>query len=205
LLIYLFCHRNVLFRDGILGTVCCQLDLDVLRIELLVGELGGVNAVSEADVLVEDKLFATLDPTTRRIRLPDHRRILLTDTVGFIRKLPPTIVTAFRATLEELSEASVLLFTEGSSNRCTSARIVVGGSVERPLRIESVEKLIEDEISLSSQASSLADILRRAEHLAETEIQPGIAGGENSDYLSHLTGVLVRRGLESAMERWRKR
>ncbi len=68
-----------------------------------------LNALSRADVFVEDKLFATLDPTTRRLTLPDKRAVLLTDTVGFIRKLPPTIVTAFRATLEELSEASVLL------------------------------------------------------------------------------------------------
>ncbi|MDP2729002.1 MAG: GTPase HflX [Dehalococcoidales bacterium] len=68
-----------------------------------------MNALSQADVFVEDKLFATLDPTTRRLPLPDKRAVLLTDTVGFIRKLPPTIVTAFRATLEELSEASVLL------------------------------------------------------------------------------------------------
>jgi GTP-binding protein HflX len=67
------------------------------------------NALSQAGVLVEDKLFATLDPTTRRIHLPGSGAILLTDTVGFIRKLPPSIVTAFRATLEELSEASVLL------------------------------------------------------------------------------------------------
>jgi GTP-binding protein HflX len=68
-----------------------------------------LNALSHADVFVEDKLFATLDPTTRRITLPDKNVALLTDTVGFIRKLPPTIVTAFKATLEELSEANVLL------------------------------------------------------------------------------------------------
>lgn len=67
------------------------------------------NALSQSDVFVEDKLFATLDPTTRRIRLTGDGAILLTDTVGFIRKLPPTIVTAFRATLEELFEATVLL------------------------------------------------------------------------------------------------
>ncbi|GAI11744.1 unnamed protein product, partial [marine sediment metagenome] len=60
-----------------------------------------LNALSRADVFVEDKLFATLDPTTRRLTLPDRNVVLLTDTVGFIRKLPPTIVTAFRATLEE--------------------------------------------------------------------------------------------------------
>ncbi|MBE9482340.1 MAG: GTPase HflX [Chloroflexi bacterium] len=68
-----------------------------------------LNALSQADVFVEDKLFATLDPTTRRQTLPDKSAALVTDTVGFIRKLPPTIVTAFRATLEELTEASVLV------------------------------------------------------------------------------------------------
>jgi GTP-binding protein HflX len=68
-----------------------------------------LNALSQADVFVEDKLFATLDPTTKRLTLPDKSVVLITDTVGFIRKLPPTIVTAFRATLEELNEASILL------------------------------------------------------------------------------------------------
>ncbi len=68
-----------------------------------------LNALSKANVFVEDKLFATLDPTTRRLTLPDKNVVLLTDTVGFIRKLPPTIVTAFRATLEELPEANILL------------------------------------------------------------------------------------------------
>jgi len=68
-----------------------------------------LNALSRAEVVAEDKLFVTLDPTTRRIVLPDLTPVLLSDTVGFIRKLPPTIVKAFRATLEELTEASVLL------------------------------------------------------------------------------------------------
>jgi GTP-binding protein HflX len=68
-----------------------------------------LNALSHAKVFVEDKLFATLDPTTRRLTLPDKSAVLMTDTVGFIRKLPPTIITAFKATLEELTEASLLL------------------------------------------------------------------------------------------------
>jgi len=68
-----------------------------------------LNALSHADVFVEDKLFATLDPTTRRLTLPDKSVVLVTDTVGFIKKLPPTIITAFRATLEELEEASLLI------------------------------------------------------------------------------------------------
>jgi GTP-binding protein HflX len=68
-----------------------------------------LNALCQAEVLTDDKLFVTLDPTTRRLNLPDKRRVLITDTVGFIRKLPPTIISAFRATLEELTEASLLL------------------------------------------------------------------------------------------------
>jgi GTP-binding protein HflX len=68
-----------------------------------------MRALSGADVLVGDKLFATLDPVTRRVTLPQGGAFLLTDTVGFIQKLPTQLVAAFRATLEELSEASLLL------------------------------------------------------------------------------------------------
>ncbi|MFC1870830.1 GTPase HflX [Chloroflexota bacterium] len=68
-----------------------------------------LNALSQADVFVEDKLFATLDTTTRRLNLPGNRPALISDTVGFIRKLPLTLITAFRATLEELAEASLLV------------------------------------------------------------------------------------------------
>ncbi len=68
-----------------------------------------LNALSGADVRAEDRLFATLDPTTRQIELPGGQQVLLTDTVGFIQKLPTQLVAAFRATLEEISEADVLL------------------------------------------------------------------------------------------------
>jgi GTP-binding protein HflX len=68
-----------------------------------------LNALSKADVFVEDKLFATLDPTTRRLTLPNKQQVLISDTVGFIQKLPPTVIAAFRATLEELREAHLLL------------------------------------------------------------------------------------------------
>lgn len=68
-----------------------------------------LNAICQAGVVTENKLFSTLDPVTRRLRLPDGRNILLTDTVGFIHKLPPLIVAAFHATLEELDEADLLL------------------------------------------------------------------------------------------------
>jgi GTP-binding protein HflX len=68
-----------------------------------------LNALSRANVASENKVFTTLDPTTRRIMLPDGHIALLSDTVGFIRKLPPNIIKAFRATLEELEEADLLL------------------------------------------------------------------------------------------------
>lgn len=67
------------------------------------------NALSGANVLAEDKLFATLDPTTRRVILPSGRAVLLTDTVGFLQKLPTSLIAAFRATLEEITEADLLL------------------------------------------------------------------------------------------------
>ena len=68
-----------------------------------------LNKLSNADIFVADQLFATLDPTTRRIELDEGYQVLLTDTVGFIQKLPTTLVAAFRATLEEIAEADLLL------------------------------------------------------------------------------------------------
>ncbi len=82
-----------------------------------------LNILSRSDVVVKDKLFATLDPTTRRLTLPDKSTVLLSDTVGFIRKLPPMVITAFRATLEELVEASLLMHvvdisSDGADEQC---------------------------------------------------------------------------------------
>ena len=68
-----------------------------------------LNALTGADVLAKDILFATLDPTTRRLKLPTNQNVLLTDTVGFIRKLPHGLVEAFKATLEEVVQADLLL------------------------------------------------------------------------------------------------
>ena len=75
-----------------------------------------LNTLTGADVLAEDKLFATLDPTTRRLRLPSNQQVLLTDTVGFIRKLPHGLVEAFKATLEEVVQADLLLHVVDASH-----------------------------------------------------------------------------------------
>ncbi len=75
-----------------------------------------MNALTGANVLSSDLLFATLDPTTRRLALSNHQEVLLTDTVGFIQKLPTDLVAAFRATLEEITEADVILHVVDASH-----------------------------------------------------------------------------------------
>ena len=75
-----------------------------------------LNKLTAAEVLAEDKLFATLDPTTRKIVLPNGQEALLTDTVGFIQKLPHQLVSAFRATLEEVKVADLLLHVIDASH-----------------------------------------------------------------------------------------
>ncbi|MCB1513026.1 MAG: GTPase HflX, partial [Hyphomicrobiaceae bacterium] len=75
-----------------------------------------LNALTGAGVVAQDQLFATLDPTTRRVELPSGHVALFTDTVGFIQKLPTTLVAAFRATLEEVNEARILLHVVDASH-----------------------------------------------------------------------------------------
>lgn len=82
-----------------------------------------LRAITGADVYVADQLFATLDPLTRRVDLPSGRQILLTDTVGFIQKLPTTLVAAFRATLEEVAEADMLLHVVDASHANATQQI----------------------------------------------------------------------------------
>jgi GTP-binding protein HflX len=74
------------------------------------------NALSRAEVLVSPRMFATLDPTIRAVRLPSNRRVLVSDTVGFIRDLPKSLLAAFRATLEEVQEAALILHVSDISN-----------------------------------------------------------------------------------------
>lgn len=99
-----------------------------------------LNAITKADVFVEDKLFATLDPATRRTTLPDHSPVLLTDTVGFIKKLPTSLIAAFRATLEEVAVADVLLHVVDASHpnvmeHMSSVYDVLSelGAIEKPI------------------------------------------------------------------------
>lgn len=91
-----------------------------------------LNTLTNSKAFAEQKMFATLDPTSRRLRLPIEQEIIINDTVGFIRDLPPALVTAFRATLEEISESDLLLHVVDASNpRCLQ-------------QIESVERILND-------------------------------------------------------------
>ncbi len=90
-----------------------------------------LRALTQSDPFVEDKMFATLDPMSRRLRFPREREVIITDTVGFIRDLPPELVAAFHATLEELRDASLLLHVVDAS----------APDIER--RIEAVQEVLE--------------------------------------------------------------
>jgi len=81
------------------------------------GKSSLLNAIADAHAFVEDKLFATLDPRSRRAKLPNEQVVVFTDTVGFIRKLPHSLVAAFRATLEEVTHADVVLLVVDSSHQ----------------------------------------------------------------------------------------
>jgi GTP-binding protein HflX len=101
-----------------------------------------LNALTQGDVLVEDKLFATLDPTSRRLRFPSEREIIMTDTVGFIRDLPKDLVAAFRATLEELEEADLLLHVVDAADPAREGHIRAVERILEELKLNEKQRLI---------------------------------------------------------------
>jgi GTP-binding protein HflX len=107
-----------------------------------VGKSTLFNALTRSSVLVENKLFSTLNPTTRKLMLPSGREILITDTVGFIRDLPKELVNAFRATLEELGGASLLVHVADSSDPLVEDRIESVEKILRTTGYDSIPRLI---------------------------------------------------------------
>ncbi|MCL6459614.1 MAG: GTPase HflX [Gorillibacterium sp.] len=97
--------------------------------------------LTNADVYVEDKLFATLDPTSRSLKLPSGKEIVLTDTVGFIQNLPHDLVAAFRATLEEANEADLILHVVDSASEMRDQQMKVVGEVLKELGADDKEML----------------------------------------------------------------
>jgi len=113
------------------------------------------NTLSKASVAVENKLFSTLDPVTRRLALPNGQRLLITDTVGFIHKLPPSIIAAFHATLEELDEADLLLHIVDITHKNAANQCLTVEKILRELNLENKPKITvfnKLDLALSSEA-----------------------------------------------------
>ncbi len=147
------------------------------------------NRLCGAGVLADAHLFATLDPTVRQLVLPSKRRVLVSDTVGFIRQLPTTLVEAFRATLEEVVEASLLLHVVDASSpaaaeHCGHVREVLGeiGALDTP------------QILVLNKADRLAEAGVDAEALARR--LSGEAGHAPAVVISAATGEGIGRLLE---------
>jgi GTP-binding protein HflX len=113
-----------------------------------------LNALTASTVTAEDRMFATLDPTSRRLRLPRDQEVIINDTVGFIRDLPPDLITAFRATLEEMEGSDVLI------------HLVDASSPQLDSHVASVEKIL-DELNLSGIARLL--VFNKSDLLSESE------------------------------------
>ncbi|MCI8553401.1 MAG: GTPase HflX [Clostridiales bacterium] len=145
------------------------------------GKSSLMNALTSADVLAEDRLFATLDPTSRALRLPDGREVLLTDTVGLVRRLPHQLVDAFRSTLEEAAQADVLL------NVCDAS----SEEAEEHLRV--TEDLLQQLWNKEGDTAKRPPVLRvfnkcDAVSAGDRERLPSLSGGSSSICISALTG-----------------
>jgi len=135
------------------------------------------NALTQAGVLSSPKMFATLDPTIRGVDLPSKRKVLLSDTVGFIRSLPHTLVSAFRATLEEVQRASLILHVSDASSRL---------SAEQDAQVEIVLKELEVEKKPRLRVMNKVDLLD--EEVSQSLLADEAKGG-NTVYVSAIEGT----------------
>lgn len=126
-----------------------------------------LNSLTDAGVAAEDKLFSTLDPVTRKVRLNSGKEVLFTDTVGFIQKLPPAIVAAFRATLEEIQEARLMLHVVDISHPNAANHVEEVESVLRDLGVaDKPTILVLNKIDLlQGPADSPRDVVQRVDAL----------------------------------------
>lgn len=144
------------------------------------------NALTRAGVLASPKMFATLDPTLRAVELPSKRKVLLSDTVGFIRNLPHTLVSAFRATLEEVQRASLILHVSDASSRL---------SAEQDAQVEIVLKELEAEKKPRLRVMNKVDLLD--EEVAENLMADAARESSRTLYVSAVEGT----GLDTLLER----
>ncbi|HJN86715.1 MAG: GTPase HflX [Dehalococcoidia bacterium] len=142
------------------------------------------NALSDARVDAEDQLFSTLDPVTRRIRLPSGGQLLLTDTVGFIQKLSPMVVAAFRATLEELAESDILLHVIDITHAKAPEQTEVVETVLKDLGLADQPRLLViNKMDLLEADSENVTPARRPSWDAHSSVLISAAKGWNLDLL----------------------
>ncbi len=120
-----------------------------------------LNALTQSEVLTENLLFATLDTATRRLRFPEEREIIITDTVGFIRQLPESLVGAFKATLEELEDAHLLLHVVDLSNPRFEEQINAVDRILRDLDLDKIPRLLVFNKTDLVAAAEIAPLCRR--------------------------------------------
>ncbi len=161
------------------------------------------NTLSKAGVDTENRLFSTLDPVTRRLALPAGQQFLITDTVGFIHKLPPSIVAAFRATLEELDEADLLLHIVDITHKNAANQSLTVEGVLRELNLESKRRITvfnKLDLALNSEAALKAlttipyfeeEIVLPSESVALISAAKGWGLGELLQKIAHNLQVSV--------------
>ena len=138
------------------------------------GKSSLLNRLTKAGVLAEDKLFATLDPTTRQFVLPNKLKVLFTDTVGFIRKLPTTVIESFKATLEELKSADLLVHVVDLSHPQWEEHIVATEEVIRKLEADGKHTLIVfNKIDRLANAEAIDAALARHPHSVAISVKTG--------------------------------
>ncbi|HVV83062.1 MAG TPA: GTPase HflX [Kofleriaceae bacterium] len=134
-----------------------------------------LNALTDADAIAANKLFATLDPVSRRLRFPEEREVIITDTVGFIRDLPKDLVAAFRATLEEMQDADLLLHVVDAADPDRDQQIEAVGTILRDLGLaEKPRLLVWNKIDRLSEAEQ--DHLLRAGGFLVSSLDRGTFG-----------------------------
>lgn len=137
-----------------------------------------LNSLTDANILAQDKLFATLDPTTRKCKLPSGEEILLTDTVGFINKLPHNLIDAFKSTLEEAAHADLILHVADSSDKNVDMHIDVVYKTLHDLKITGKPVITAfNKIDKVTDAHSLVD------EKAEKVVRMSVKTGEGVDKL----------------------
>jgi GTP-binding protein HflX len=151
------------------------------------------NRLTEAKVLAEDMLFATLDPTLRSLKLPDGRPAILSDTVGFISDLPHELVEAFRATLEEVREADVVLHVRDIASEETAAQAQDVRSVLERLEVDMDERRILEVWNKADllPAEDREDLLRDARRAHPPAVVVSAVTGEGVDALLAAVAALV--------------